>query len=291
MQLIPDQFDWQAYDEAPERSKVRPASEYRDELIARLFGDAKHQGAYWPWDKANDKGLRFRSQEVTVYAGINGHRKSTLAGQIALSLMRQDERCLIASFEMAVPHTLERMVRQSAATLNPSLRYTDAWRDWTDGRLWMYDHLGACEPRRVLAVARYAAKELGVRHVFIDSLMKVVANVDDYNGQKRFVGDLCALAMGFDCHVHLVAHARKGRDEADALDKFDVKGAGEIIDQVDNAILVQKNMRAKEGDSDMFVTVAKQRSGAFEGTLAMWFNAEALTIGEKPGGRWTAINL
>ena len=141
-----------------------------------------------------------------------------------------------------------------------------------------------------MAVGRYAASELGIKHVFIDSLMKVVGAVDDYTEQKRFVGDLAAFAMAFDCHVHLVAHARKGRDETDPLDKFDVKGAGEIVDQAHNAVLVQKNLRAKDaGEVDQFVTVAKQRDGAFEGTMGFWFNADALTLGEKPGGRWPAI--
>ena len=287
--IIPENFDWREYDSVPERTKVRPASDFSSILIDQIFAEGQHQGAYWPWAKANEKGLRFRRQEVTVYAGINGHRKSTLVGQIALSLMNQDEPCLMASFEMTPQKTLERMVKQSAGCATPTMRYIKSWSQWTDGRLWLYDHLGQCDARQILAVARYATAELGVKHIFIDSMMKIVSGVDDYNGQKRFVADLGTLAMASDCHVHLVAHARKGKDETDKLDKFDVKGAGEIIDQAHNAVLVQKNLRGAAGDVEMFVTVAKQRDGAYEGTLGFWFNGDAMTFGEKPGGRWPPI--
>ena len=224
--IIPADFDWREYDVAPERTKVLPASSFEAALVEQLVGDKRHAGAYWPWDKANDLGLRFRPQEVTVYAGINGHRKSLIVGQIALHLMRQDERCLVASFEMAPHKTLERMVRQAAGGDWPSLRYVKAWSGWSDGRLWLYDHLGQCDARRVLAVARYAVQELAVRHVFIDSMMKVTRSVDDYNEQKQLLAQLCAFAMASSAHVHLVAHARKGKSEDDALEKFDIQGAG-----------------------------------------------------------------
>jgi twinkle protein len=290
--IIAKDFDWEKWLPPEQKVKVRPASDFGQEVIDGFLGESIHQGAYWPWDKANDLGLRFRQQEVTVYAGINGHRKSTIAGQIALHLMRYDEPCLITSLEMPPVKTLHRMAKQSAGTDKPSLRYLQAWNQWTEGRLWIYDWLGFCEPRQVLAVSYFAAHELGVRHIFLDSLMKIVAAVDDYTAQKRFVADLNTLAMTEKCHVHLIAHARKGRDEADVIDKFDVKGAGEIIDQADNAILVQKNLREKDVEGspvDQFVTVSKQRDGVFEGTMGLWFNPAAMTFGEKPGGHWPPI--
>jgi twinkle protein len=140
-------------------------------------------------------------------------------------------------------------------------------------------------------VARYAAHELGVKHILIDSLMKVVSAPDDYAEQKKFVGDLGAVALAEKCHVHLVAHARKGRDEREGIDKWSVKGASEITDQADNVLLVSKKAEPEEGQPDQWLEVAKQRDGAFEGTFGLFFNADSLAFGESPDGRWPMVNV
>lgn len=300
MQLIEDDFNWQDFDVAPERAKVIAASTLTDDVINLFYGPDEAKGEYLPWDKASNHGLRLRSREVTVYAGINGHYKSTVTSQIALHLMRQDERAMIASFEMRPAQTMRRMSRQAAGSAEPSMAFLRKFHQWTDDRLWIYDQLGNCEARKILAVCRYAAGELKVRHLFIDSLMKCVPGTDDYTAQKLFIGDLCALALTFDVHIHLVAHARKSGAETDHIDKFSVKGASEIGDQADNVVLVQRNKikeKAKDkgevddGKPDVFYTVAKQRNGAYEGVLGFWFNQDAMTFVEKPDGIWPRIYL
>jgi twinkle protein len=287
MKVIPDTFDWRLYDELPERSKVVPAAKYADEVVDLFYGEQSVRGAYLPWDKSTDK-LRLRRREVTLWAGINGHGKTLVTSQIALGLMRQGEKVLLASFEMRPASTMQRMTRQAAVRSEPSIPYIRKFHEWTDARLWIYDHFGTCEPMKAIAVCQYAAQEFGVRHVFVDSLMKCVRGQDDYNGQKAFVGDLCTLALAHDLHVHLVAHARKGQHEGDALDKFDIKGAGEITDQVDNVVMIQRNKRkeaARErGESDdspdVFVNVCKQRHGNFEGALGFWYDPRSGTYAE-----------
>ncbi len=298
MKVIPEEFEWEAWDEAPEVGKVMHASAVVDEVIDAFYGPNEDRGAYLPWNKAMDK-LRLRKREVTVYAGINGHGKSGVACQIALGLARQAERSLLCSFEMRSAQTMQRMTRQAAADDEPSIPYIRAFHRWTDDRIWLYDHFGACDPRRVLAVCRYAARELGVRHVFVDPLMKVVRDTDDYTGQKVFVGDLCSLALGFDVHVHLVAHAKKGQSELDDIDKFDVKGAGEITDQADNVVLIQRNKKkeakvakgVEDHSPDVWFTVAKQRHGDYEGTLGFWFDRKAGALAETPAARVAPLNL
>lgn len=294
MRVVPDDFDWTAYDELPERSKVIRPGSLVDAVIASFHGSGEASGAALPWEKARDK-FRLRPGEVTVWAGVNGHRKSMLTTQIALGLMRQREQVLIASFEMRPRDTMKRMTRQAAMVADPSDAYVTAFHRWADAdRLWLYDHYGTCDAKRALAVANYAARDLGVRHILVDSLMKVIRQADDYNGQKSFVGDLCALALAHGVHVHLVAHLRKGERETDAPDKFDIKGASEIADQVDNVVLVQKNLRKAraiergdpdDGSPDQFVAVAKQRHGAYEGTLGLWFDDPSVSFAETPNRR------
>lgn len=290
--LTDAEFDWREYDVIEERVKVRPGADFVDEVIARYNGKVVTLGGdRWPWDKAEEKGLRFRPGEITIYAGINGHRKSMLTSQIALQLMKDGVPVLMQSFEMRPTSQVERMLRQSAGGI-PSDRYGLYWKSWSTGRLWIYDHFGSCTPRQSLAVSRYAVSELGVRHVFVDSLMKVVDKADDYNAQKSFVGGLCSLAMAHNVHVHLVCHARKGKDERAGIEKWDVKGAGEITDQADNVVLVNKSEPKEEGGANQWLEIAKQRNGEWEGKLALWFHDQALSFAEKPsaGNRWPGIN-
>jgi twinkle protein len=137
---------------------------------------------------------------------------------------------------------------------------------------------------RVLSVCRYAAKVLKVKHIVIDSLMKCGFNEDDYNGQKGFVDQLCAIAKDFAVHIHLVHHSRKREDESKPPGKMDAKGTGAIIDQVDNCITVFRNKRKEvqmsmgQGDKDAYdalMIVDKQRHGEWEGNLALWYDVES----------------
>ncbi len=252
------------------------ASAVVDEVIDAFYGPNEDRGAYLPWNKAMDK-LRLRKREVTVYAGINGHGKSGVACQIALGLARQAERSLLCSFEMRSAQTMQRMTRQAAADDAPSIPYIRAFHRWTDDRIWLYDHFGACDPRRVLAVCRYAARELGVRHVFVDPLMKVVRDTDDYTGSEGVRWrSLLACARLRLCTCISSRTRRRVRSELDDIDKFDVKGAGEITDQADNVVLIQRNKKkeakvakgVEDHSPDVWFTVAKQRHGDYEGTSA-----------------------
>jgi twinkle protein len=299
MQVIERDFQWQDWSEEKEHAKIIVPSSLADSVIDAFYGDEETKGAHFPWVKADERGLRIRPRELTIFAGINGHYKSLITSQIALHLMRQDEPVLIASFEMRPQQTMYRMTRQALGTLTPSTDYVRKFHNWTDDRLWIYDHLGTCLPHQVRAVCRYAAMKLGCKHVVIDSLMKCTQKTDDYSEQKLFIAGLCALELELGIHILLVAHARKSGAETDRIDKFSIRGAGEIADQADNVVLVQRNKLKKqeeddldqEDEPDVFVTWAKQRSGGFEGTFGFWFDEEALTVVEKSGGCWPRINL
>lgn len=160
----------------------------------------------------------------------------------------------IASFEMKPIKTLERMGRQWSGQ-NPELkgfscmseakeRLLDLYgqfRDWTSGKLYLYDQQGTVSAKQVCAVVRFAAKEKGVTHFVVDSLMKCVAGEDDYNGQKAFVDELTAIARDYQMHIHLVHHIKKPVNEEHKPNKYDFKGSGSITDQVDNVISVWRN--------------------------------------------------
>ena len=141
-------------------------------------------------------------------------------------------------------------------------------------------------------MCHYAAS-IGIKHIIIDSLMKVVAKEDDYNGQKEFVDGLCVMARDTGMHVHLVHHSRKREDENKRPGKMDAKGSGAISDLVDNCISVfrVKSGTSDFGDYDCLLTVDKQRHGEWEGTFGLYFNAEAQGYTEDAMRRYKVMNI
>jgi twinkle protein len=222
---------------------------------------------------------------VTLWAWINGHGKSMMLSMVMLSLMSQDYRACIASFEMKPLVQLERMMRQISGGGRPTEEWVDLSMQWLDGRLWFYDQQGTVDVQSVYAVCKYAADRLKVSHVVIDSLMKCVRGEDDYNGQKNLVDELTAIARDTGLHIHLVHHVRKSGDENSPPGKFDAKGSGSITDQVDNVMIVWRNKKkeaaarngkpADEDAPDAMLICDKQRNGEWEGAVSLWFHAPA----------------
>lgn len=291
MNLIDDTIDLAAYMRSDDdiAVKVRSASEFkaglRNVFAPRTDSDRKAQ----MFSTKLRSVIEFRPGEVTCWAGYNGHRKSMFTGQVALDLIVQRQRLLMASMEMQPHDTLGRMVRQAYGLAVPMDWQLDQFSDWTDGRLWMFDHIGRITPDRCLAVCRYFAEELNGEHVMIDSMMMVCASEEHLDEQKQFMTDMVRLAQETGLHVHLVAHCRKpqaGEDKPPT--KYDLRGSAAISDQAHNVVMVwaDKGKKAKTdarpGDNSMndipdaLVTVEKQRNGAWEGRVKLWFDDGSL---------------
>lgn len=287
--LRSDEIDFSAYlRETESKQRVKPAKEYVAELIERLGKPIIERGHPLPWMKTR-KLFRFRPGEVTLWAGVNGHGKSLMTGFVMLDLIAARQKVCIASFEMKPHSTIERMVRQwcefpayaeFAAHPDGIASTRDLYEQFgtlTDSRLWLYDQQGTVTADQMVAVARYCAKELGIQHLVIDSLMKCVKGEDDYNGQKAFVDELCAIARDHSIHIHLVHHIRKLENELKKPDKTDVKGTGAITDQVDNILLVWRNKSEarKAVEPDAALICCKQRHGEWEGGINLWFDRDS----------------
>jgi twinkle protein len=179
MQLIPDDIDFAAYMEEQEAHAVRPASSWLQDTIDAFYAPSDTNAVpTMLWQKTRSK-VAFRRGEVSVWAGINGHGKSMFLSQVELDLCFQNERVMVASFEMKPVKQMQRMSRQAYADREPTRQFLCDFHRWTDGRLWMYDHVGAVEWRRLIAVMRYAVHTFGITQFVIDSLMKCVRGEDD----------------------------------------------------------------------------------------------------------------
>jgi twinkle protein len=270
--------------------QVKEAADWLLEIAQEYEKPDRTEKVYLPWAKTREK-FFFRPGEVSIYAGSNGGGKSLATGQIALGLIQQKQKVCIASFEMKPKRTLGRMLRQHGG-FNfdvpgfPNFeQVTKAIVDfgvWSDGYLWLYDQQGSVNARQVIAMARYCAVELGIGHVFIDSLMKCVSAEDAYNEQKGFVDELCAVARDHQIHIHLVHHIRKQSSEETMPNKMDIKGTGSITDQVDNVFIWWRNKKKEHQmqnnenfdvlASDAIMMCEKQRNGEDESWYSFWYD-------------------
>lgn len=268
-----EDIDFERYLEETEAiaQKVQQATDFFDAAFARLSENASPTGDTLPWPKTWDK-FRFRDGELTIWAGVNGNGKSLVMGQTALFFKKP---CVIASMEMLPEATLARMIRQACGNENPTREYAQRLTNKFHGKIWLYNQVGNVQQRALFGMIRYCARELGIKHVMIDSLVKCGLGVDDYNSQKAFVDQLTSLAKDEGVHIHLVVHMRKLAHESDLPDKHSIKGAGEITDLADNVIIVARrtiNVDESSQDPTGYIRIAKHRHGDYEGTWGFWFH-------------------
>ena len=222
------------------------------------------------------------------------------------------ERVCIASLEMKPVETLARMVRQASGTKEVSPIYARKFMQFLEDRVAIYDQLDSVETERILGMIYYCAKELKCRHIVLDSLTKCGLKSGDAEAEKAFVDRLQWLAKSTGCHIHLICHVRKPQSagEEHRPTKFDVRGAGELTDLVDNVVLVWRN-KAKERSQDIkakgftlserdltnlempdqMMTVAKQRHGQWEGEVGLWFDQSSLQFTGDSSGRTIPFEL
>jgi twinkle protein len=283
--------------------KVRIVSDWLDEITENYINPPVNDNAKMPWTKTQDD-FNFRLGEVTLYAGGNGGGKSLITGQIALHLIKQKRKCVIASFEMKPTSTIHRMLRQFAGEFiddpltNDREKYikglTQRFNQFAGEHLYIYDQQGSTTPNQTIAMARYCAVELGIEHIFIDSLMKVCNAEDNFNEQKYFVDELTALARDHNVHIHLIHHIRKLQSEEVQPGKYDIKGTGAITDQVDNVFLMwrnkQKENRKRNGEKyeedlpDAYLMCEKQRNGEAQEMYGLYYHQGSQQFIETWGG-------
>lgn len=271
-------------------SQLRNAGDYEDDVVRQFYPpEGGEPGIMLPWEKALGKVL-LRPSELSLWAGINGHGKSQVVGQVALDAMRQGKRVCIASMELKPAILLKRLTRQAAAVQGavPSIPYIRAIQRWFSESLWIFECVGNAKAEELLSVFKYAKKRYGIDLFIIDSMLKLGLGEDDYNGQKLITEQLCDFKNIHDCHVAMVCHSRKRESEREKIGKMDIRGSGAVADLADSIFTVWRNKGKEEamqkgdfeGDietfdaesADCLLGVDKQRNGEWEGRLALWFD-------------------
>lgn len=292
--LQTDTIDFQKYydDSAPTRV-VFEKSAFEDDVSEYIANPNARKGKSLPWDRSCAL-VGIRASEVSLWAGVNGHGKSLLLGQVMLALAEQGEKTLICSFEMQPKKTLYRMMCQAIGGSDTNPDNQKAFWNWRRDHFYVLDHHGMIDSNTMMAICRYAVQEKGIQHIVIDSLMKCVAKETDYDAQKDFLNRMCTFSHDTGVHIHLVHHVRKGEKETAMPDKWDIKGSGSIADQVDNIFIVWRNKdkerQIEEGQMadnmipDAALICCKQRNGEWEGKIPLWMHKDSQQFTQHPNG-------
>ncbi len=261
--------------------ELRQASDFIDRVKAMFYpASTEDRDPVLRLDRDLDW-FEFRAGELSVWTGYNGHGKSLMLSQILLGLMQQGERVTVFSGEMTPERQLKRLVKQASGIDRPTPMFIDAVGDWITDKMWFFNVVGSAGIDRLLQVFLYANKRYGMRHFVIDSLMMTDVPEDgpgSMTAQKDAVRKLCDFARRNGCHLHLVAHPRKGQDESKGPGKLDVAGSSKITDGADNVFTVW-SARRDENDPDADLDKAdarlelqKQRNGDIQHySQPLWF--------------------
>ena len=280
-------------------SELRNAGDYLDDVLAAFNPSEDQMGFAMPWDKA--KTFRFRPGEVTIIAGVNGHGKSEAAGQFTIDAISQGEKACVASMEFKPHKWIARLVRQACAVITPTDQFIGTAMKWLSGSLWVFDVATTAKTDLLLEVFAYARRRYGITLFVIDNLSKLNIDLDDYNRQREFTDELTDFAKQHDVHVILVAHMKKGEDDAKPGGKFDVKGSGAITDLADNVLIWWRN-RVKEDkirkgnlsdldlaevekQPDAICRCEKQRNGDDEPRISLWWHSPSHQFVSAHNGR------
>lgn len=279
---------------------LRKAAEFTTKTLDRFYPPAGEQPGM-TLCPARLKCVRLSPGELSIHTGLNGHGKSLILNQFSLEAIRQGERVAIASFEMAAPRNLQRIIRQATCQAVPDEGRVISCLEWLGDRLLIYDHLGRADVNHLLKTFHQAAGE-GVTHFIIDSLAKCGLAEDDYNGQKALVDRLQNFCQHDHVHCHLVCHSRKKDSESDTPGKMDVRGSATITDLCDNGFAIWRNkpkeLKVQElcakgypvpyeftQKPDAFFDCFKHRDlgSDVEGRYGLWYDRVAMQYLNAPG--------
>lgn len=277
-------------------SRLRRIRDY-DSKIKNLFfpADGKEPGRRLPWTLPDgDGGMNVRDGEVTVVSGYSKHGKTTLLDFICVRFAADyNDRIFIASLEIGIERTAQVLWRQCMGKRRPvdefgkpNMNEYYAGLNWLDEHFFAYDSVGRVRMDELLEVMIYAAQRYGVKIFVLDSLMKLGVRKDDLNGHNELLDKLDVFAKQYDCHVFLVAHAKKPQDKVREWktppDKQDVEGSGDITNIACNTWVVQRNYEKERdiADAEYKLSIEKNQKKRLE------LEAEIDTLRHKCDAVW-----
>lgn len=243
------------------------------ELLAS-FTKARENYATSPFDTAGHK-LKFYRKGYTVWSGYPGAGKTTALRQLVCHLLHAKERVFLASLEEHPSDVIVQLAGVCFGREIPTENQLQWFIDFYADRLKIWGITGIAHHREIFGTIQQLAEKDGVTQAFIDSLMCLDINSQDFEAQRKFANAMNAMTIDSNIHLHLVAHPRKAVSVDQEPDTNDVAGGADYGRLAHNVVFIRRGKGVMHDSrlSPMLVAVRKQRYGSgFIGDIPGYFN-------------------
>jgi twinkle protein len=244
---------------------------------AELLGDfRKSREGYVtsPFDVEGKK-LKFYRKGYTIWSGYPGTGKTTALRQLVCHLLKSKQKVFVASLE---EHPIDVIVQLAGVAFGremPTVEQLQWFIDFYVEDLKIWGITGIAKHREIFGTIQQLAKE-GVTQVFVDSLMCLDVNSQEFEQQRLFANLMNSVTIESDIHLHLVAHPRKAVSVDQEPDINDIAGGADYGRLAHNVCFVRKGKLAPGASLDlspMQIAIRKQRYGSgYCGEITGWFN-------------------
>ncbi|XP_017776203.1 PREDICTED: twinkle protein, mitochondrial isoform X2 [Nicrophorus vespilloides] len=260
----------------------------RQEVLTDLMNVDRVQGIKWNRFPTLNKILKgHRRGELSIFTGPTGSGKTTFISEYSLDLAMQGINTLWGSFEIRNARLARTMLQQmSGIALDENLDKYDFWADkFEQLPIYYMTFHGQQSIKVVMEAIEHAVYVHDISHVIIDNLQFMMGTSEDSRHMDRFwkqdliVANFRSFATRRNCHVTLVIHPRKEREDED-LTTSSIFGGAKASQEADNILIIQdKRLASIKGKK--YLQICKNRYSGDLGIVPLEFDKTSLSFAPK----------